>query len=38
MERLQGRVRLELRVPTSLHKDFNYQLRGGTRSTGELDV
>jgi putative DNA primase/helicase len=32
MERLQGRVHLELRVPTSPHKDFNDQFR--TRECG----
>ncbi|HEX3837809.1 MAG TPA: toprim domain-containing protein [Steroidobacteraceae bacterium] len=35
MEHLQGRIRLELRVPTAPHKDFNDQLvsAGSTRST-----
>jgi putative DNA primase/helicase len=35
MERLQGRVRFELRVPRSPHKDFNDQL---TAHTGESHV
>jgi putative DNA primase/helicase len=30
MERLQGTVRLELRLPAAPHKDFNDQLRGAT--------
>jgi len=32
MQRLQGRVRLELRTPSPPHKDFNDQLRAGERS------
>ncbi len=34
MERLQGRVRFELRVPPAPHKDFNAQLMSRTRGEG----
>lgn len=37
MERLQGRVRFELRVPPPPHKDFNDLLMSRSRGEGSLD-